>query len=72
MTENQKANVDYIPTDTFVDVLVDVLTESVGGKLYERWKMSSTKWNPALRNRVSPAFAPKFNCLAPVLTNCAT
>jgi hypothetical protein len=35
ITELQKARVDYIPTESFVDVLVDVLTENTGGKLYE-------------------------------------
>jgi hypothetical protein len=35
ITEQQKARVDYIPTESFVDVLVDVLTENTGTKLYE-------------------------------------
>lgn len=35
ITENQPARVDYIPTESFVDVLVDVLTENTGTKLYE-------------------------------------
>ena len=35
ITENQPARIDYIPTESFVDVLVDVLTENTGTKLYE-------------------------------------
>ena len=48
LTEKQRANVDFIPTDTFVDVLVDVLTENVGKKLYEALDKVVDKMEPSV------------------------
>ncbi|MBZ0298883.1 MAG: hypothetical protein K8J31_04035 [Anaerolineae bacterium] len=48
MTEKQKARVDYIPTDAFVDVLVDVLTERAGGKLYEALEKVINDMDPSV------------------------
>lgn len=48
MTENQKGRVDYISTDTFVDVLIDVLTENTGQKLYEALSNVIDKMEPSV------------------------
>ncbi len=48
MTENQKGQVGYIPTENFVDVLVDVLTEHVGDKLYELLEQVIDKMEPSV------------------------
>ena len=48
MTDKQRANVDYIPTDTFIDVLVDVLTEGIGSKLYEELDKVIDKMEPSV------------------------
>ncbi len=49
LTEKQRANVDFIPTDAFVDVLVDVLTENVGSKLYEALDKVIDKMEPSVQ-----------------------
>lgn len=48
MTENKKGQVDYIETETFVDVLIDVLTESTGQKLYEALEEVIDKMEPSV------------------------
>jgi hypothetical protein len=48
MTEKQRARVEYIPTETFVDVLVDVLTENTGQKLYEALNSVINKMEPSV------------------------
>ncbi|MAS35759.1 MAG: hypothetical protein CL610_17245 [Anaerolineaceae bacterium] len=48
MTENKKARVDYISQETFVDVLVDVLTENTGQKLYEALANVIDKMEPSV------------------------
>lgn len=48
ITELQKARVDYIPTESFVDVLVDVLTENVGNKLYESLDKVVSEMEPSV------------------------
>ena len=48
MTQQKKGQVDYIETDTFVDVLIDVLTESTGQKLYEALEEVVDKMEPSV------------------------
>ena len=48
MTENKKGQVDYIQTQTFVDVLIDVLTENTGRKLYEALEDVVDKMEPSV------------------------
>ena len=61
MTEKQKARVDYIPSETFVDVLVDVLTENVGGKLYESLEEVINKMEPSVQKSQFRQILEKFS-----------
>ena len=48
LTENKKGHVEYIRTETFVDVLIDVLTENTGKKLYEALEDVVDKMEPSV------------------------
>lgn len=48
LTDNKPAKVSYIPTDTFVDVLIDVLTANTGQKLYEEMSKAIDALPPSI------------------------
>jgi hypothetical protein len=47
LAEKEKARVEYIDTNIFVDVLLDVLTENTGQKLYEALENVIDKMEPS-------------------------
>lgn len=48
LTSGKRARVSYIPTATFVDVLVDVLTANTGQKLYEELHRLVDRMEPSV------------------------
>lgn len=52
LTAGKRARVSYIPTETFVDVLVDVLTANTGQKLYEELNRVVERMEPSVEKSV--------------------
>ncbi len=52
LTEGKRARVSYIPTETFVDVLVDVLTANTGQKLYDELNRVVDRMEPSVEKSV--------------------